>query len=139
LFDDREISRQEAEAFITSSNESFANWGYGIWLCFEAEPSQFDQMPVGFAGLFAATSPTAPSLIFGMQPQRWGRGYAREATAAVIDHAFTSLGLGSVVADVDQPNLASIRVLEKLGMVEVRRAMVEERPLLYYEMLSQLV
>ncbi|NJL99522.1 MAG: N-acetyltransferase, partial [Synechococcaceae cyanobacterium SM2_3_2] len=43
------------------------------------------------------------------------------------------LELERVEADVDEPNKASIRVLETLGMSRTRRAIVNERPLLYYE------
>jgi RimJ/RimL family protein N-acetyltransferase len=43
------------------------------------------------------------------------------------------LGLKKVEADVDEPNKVSIRVLEALGMSRIRRVIVNERPLLYYE------
>jgi RimJ/RimL family protein N-acetyltransferase len=38
-----------------------------------------------------------------------------------------------VRADVDEPNLASIRVLEKLGMARTGRRIVNGRPLLDFE------
>ena len=44
-----------------------------------------------------------------------GRGYAFEAAAAIRDWAFTTLGLQSLVSYVDQDNLASIKVAERLG------------------------
>lgn len=46
----------------------------------------------------------------------WGNGFATEAATPVLHHAFSSVGLGFVVADIDQRNAASIRVAEKLGM-----------------------
>jgi RimJ/RimL family protein N-acetyltransferase len=70
--------------------------------------------------------------VFGTRPQLWGQGYAREATAAVLRYVFDELGLEQVVADVDEPNTASIRTLESLGMARTGRAMVNGRPLLYY-------
>ena len=36
-------------------------------------------------------------------------------------------------ADVDEPNVISVRILEKLGMRHVSRAIVAGRPLFYYE------
>jgi RimJ/RimL family protein N-acetyltransferase len=36
------------------------------------------------------------------------------------------------VASVDEPNQASVRVLERLGMLRTRRSMVNGRPLLHY-------
>ena len=128
LFDDRQISVEEAKSFIETSLVSFANYGYGIWLFFE---HQSDQV-AGFSGLLHSLQ-DSPSLIFGTRPQLWGRGYAKEATLSILRYTFDVLGLERVEADVDEPNKVSIRVLEALGMSRTRRAIVNERPLLYYE------
>ena len=45
----------------------------------------------------------------------WGQGYAPEATARVIEWAFTSLGLHRLDAVVVAGNERSIRVLRRLG------------------------
>jgi RimJ/RimL family protein N-acetyltransferase len=45
-----------------------------------------------------------------------GRGYATEAARAMIDYGFRKLGLHRVVASCDPENVASWRVMEKLGM-----------------------
>jgi RimJ/RimL family protein N-acetyltransferase len=127
LFDNRQISAEEAKSFIEASVESFASHGYGIWLFFE---HQSDQV-AGFSGLLRSLQ-GSPSLIFGTRPQLWGRGYAKESTLSVLCHAFDVLELEKVEADVDEPNQASIQVLEALGMSRIRRAIVNERPLLYY-------
>ena len=60
--------------------------------------------------------------------QSWGRGYATEAAAPVLDHAFGTVGLDTIVADIDPDNTASIRVAEKLGLEWVEdRAIGGER------------
>jgi RimJ/RimL family protein N-acetyltransferase len=128
LFDDRQVSVEEAKSFIETSLVSFANYGYGIWLFFE---HQSDQV-AGFSGLLHSLQ-DSPSLIFGTRPQLWGRGYAKEATLSVLRYIFDVLELEKVEADVDEPNKASIRVLEALRMSRTQRAIVNERPLLYYE------
>jgi RimJ/RimL family protein N-acetyltransferase len=46
----------------------------------------------------------------------WGQGIATEAARAVLDFAFDALGLHRVWATADPENVASVRVLEKLGM-----------------------
>lgn len=132
LFDDRQISLEEARSFVEASEVNFTNYGYGIWLFFEHQAEHQTEQMAGFAGLLDS-SPEPPSLIFGTRPQLWGRGYAREAALSVLGYAFHVLGLESVVADVDELNAASIRVLEALGMSRTQRAIVNERPLLYYE------
>jgi RimJ/RimL family protein N-acetyltransferase len=46
----------------------------------------------------------------------WNRGFATEVAKALKHHAFEVMGLPRVVAVADVPNLASIRVMQKIGM-----------------------
>jgi RimJ/RimL family protein N-acetyltransferase len=45
----------------------------------------------------------------------WSQGYVGEALRAVLDYGFRKLDLNRVEADVDPGNVASDRVLERLG------------------------
>ena len=56
---------------------------------------------------------------FGYMLERgsWGRGFAREAGVLALDHAFGDLGLRRLEADIDPRNLASCRLVERLGFV----------------------
>ena len=51
----------------------------------------------------------------------WGRGYATAAVRRAAAFAFDDLGLGRVVAEVLEANVASARVLEKAGFAAVGR------------------
>ena len=128
LFDDRCLSLDETRAFIESSRANFEQYGYGIWLVFSSETKAL----AGFAGFLPSTS-SAPNLIYGLHPEFWGKGYATEAANAVVRYARENLELRLVKADVDEPNVESIRVLERIGMREVNQAVVDGRVLLYYE------
>ena len=46
----------------------------------------------------------------------WGQGYATEAAAAVIQFGFSKLGLQVIEANAFPENIASLRVMSKLGM-----------------------
>ena len=46
----------------------------------------------------------------------WGQGYATEAMRCLLHFGFTELHLHRVTDDCDARNLASARVMEKLGM-----------------------
>ena len=46
----------------------------------------------------------------------WGKGYATEAAAALKSYAFEVMALPRIVAIADVPNLASIRIMQKIGM-----------------------
>jgi RimJ/RimL family protein N-acetyltransferase len=54
---------------------------------------------------------------YSIAPAQWGQGLATEAAGAVIDAAFKSYpDLNRVRAMADARNLASLRVMEKVGM-----------------------
>jgi len=130
LFDNRIISPDEAQSFVEDSLTNFEKHGYGLWLIFKRN---IDYL-VGFTG-FLDSEEGIPSLIYGVHPDYWGYGYATEATSAVLSYALEKLTFPKVRADVDEPNIASVRVLEKLGMRKTGREVINEHPLLYFEKL----
>ncbi|WP_090561784.1 GNAT family N-acetyltransferase [Belnapia rosea] len=52
----------------------------------------------------------------------WVRGCATEGAAALLAHAFATLGLPTTVAGINPPNFTSLRVAAKLGPVAQGRA-----------------
>ena len=53
---------------------------------------------------------------WGLGVEYRGQGYATEAARALMDYGFNSLGLHRIYADTSTDNLASWRVMERLGM-----------------------
>jgi RimJ/RimL family protein N-acetyltransferase len=71
---------------------------------------------VGRSGIqFHTLWPQDPEVGWGIDPDWWGRGLATEAGAACVGWAFRELGLERVVSIAQPANVASIRVMEKLG------------------------
>lgn len=62
---------------------------------------------------------------FSLRRKYWSGGYMREAASAVIDHAFGTLRLNRLEADIDPRNVASAGLLERLGFV--REGLLRER------------
>jgi RimJ/RimL family protein N-acetyltransferase len=62
---------------------------------------------------------------FALHPLYWGRGLMRAALRALIGHAFATLGLRRLEADVDPRNLRSLHALEALGFR--REGLLRER------------
>jgi ribosomal-protein-alanine N-acetyltransferase len=52
---------------------------------------------------------------YALARAHWGHGYVSEALGAMLDHGFRTLDLNRIEADIDPRNIASGRVLEKLG------------------------
>ena len=93
-----------------------AHWtehGFGLWAVEERATGRF----VGRAGLsFHRLWPDDPEVGWALDPEYWGRGYATEAGAASLRHAFATLGYERVVSITLPDNAASIRVMGRLGI-----------------------
>ena len=59
------------------------------------------------------------TLGYALAPEAWGKGYATEATEAMIDAAFAMTPAVEINASVRVENAASRRVLEKVGLRHV--------------------
>jgi RimJ/RimL family protein N-acetyltransferase len=89
---------------------------FGVWVAESSSERRF----VGWFSL----EPREPGIgVFGYRLQRWawGRGLATEGGRALLAWGFGAGGLTRVVAETYEHNLASRRVMEKLGMRAVRR------------------
>lgn len=75
-----------------------------------------DDRVIGFCGLKFEEEMGLPDIGYRMLPEYWGRGLATEAARATLEYARTELGLGRIVGLAVVENVASNRVLEKIGM-----------------------
>ena len=78
--------------------------------------SKADGAPMGLCGLLRRDTLPDADIGFAFLPRWRGAGYAREAAAAVLQHARQGLGLNRIVAITTQNNTASGRLLEALGL-----------------------
>ena len=70
---------------------------------------------IGWVGLIPTPHPNRLELIYGFARAYWGRGYATEAARALL----AACTPDAVDATIDPANLASWRILEKLGFIVV--------------------
>ena len=92
--------------------DSFESHGFGFWGVRERGKEDL----VGFVGLRFVEPGDDVEILYGIAPPLWGRGYATEAARALLSWAFEGAALARIFAGADAPNLASFRVLEKIGM-----------------------
>jgi len=86
--------------------------GYGQFLVELKEGG----VPIGICGLLYRESLDVTDVGFALLPEYRKRGLAYEATDAVLKYGHSTLGIDKIVGLTSEENLASIRVLEKLGM-----------------------
>lgn len=116
LWDDVAIPVEQAREVLEATARHFAERRYGIWGVHERETDDL----VGFAGC-RPWGTGEPELLYGLRRAWWGRGFATEACHVVLAHVFETLGHPRVFAATDPPNVASIAVMERLGMTFDRR------------------
>ena len=87
------------------------NYGY-----FAMAPISSDEQMIGWVGLTPLEKHPHTQLLYGLAKQYWGKGYASEAAAAMVQYAFRRMHLDELVAVVNPENAASRKVIEKIGM-----------------------
>lgn len=106
----------ESEALADSIEAHFAEHGYGWWAVEEKEGDPF----IGYVGIQRCEfeAPFTPAVAIGWRlgAEHWHGGYACEAAIAVLAFAFETLKLDEVVAFTVPANLASLGLMERLGM-----------------------
>jgi ribosomal-protein-alanine N-acetyltransferase len=77
-----------------------------------------DEKIVGWCGLGPlGFAPEEIEIYYGLLPDFWNQGITTEASKTVLDFAFRATKLDRIVAIVRPENGASIRVIEKMGLV----------------------
>jgi ribosomal-protein-alanine N-acetyltransferase len=80
--------------------------------------SKGDQKLIGWCGLGPLEfSPEEVEIFYGLSKDQWGKGIATEAATTVLRYGFETLKLDQIVAVTDPRNAASVKVIQKLGMI----------------------
>jgi [ribosomal protein S5]-alanine N-acetyltransferase len=74
---------------------------------------------IGGIGFFGPPEDGVAEIGYGIVPSRQGAGFATEAVVILVSAAWEQDALEVVVAETDADNVASQRVLEKVGFVMV--------------------
>jgi ribosomal-protein-alanine N-acetyltransferase len=103
---------EDARAYVRNGPAaSYARFGFGLYRVEEKAGGA----PVGICGLLKRDALEDVDLGFALLPRFRGRGYAREAAAAVVALGQGAFGLARIAAVTDPANARSIGVLERLG------------------------
>lgn len=109
-------SREETDDFLNRKIHEWRDRGWSQWA---VEVKATGQL-IGFLGLAPPEflPEVMPTVEVGwrLDPAWWGRGLATEGGRAALEYGFESLGLDEVVSIYEPENVASGRVMEKLGM-----------------------
>lgn len=104
-----------AEEYLrTNYLGSYEKYGFGPYLV-----SLKNGTPIGSAGLYKREGLDHPDIGFAFMPEFANQGYAYESAKAILDFVSEKLHLKTIVAITLETNLSSIKLLKKLGLVEI--------------------
>ncbi|MFI5362576.1 MAG: GNAT family N-acetyltransferase [Elusimicrobiota bacterium] len=129
---------RSAEKTREYMSECLAQWderGYGVYAVSDAASGD----AIGRAGLRWRKVDGAweTDLGYSFLPSAWGKGYSTEIGAALLEAAFATLGLESVIAFTMTTNAASRRVMEKLGFRREKEFAFAGEPHVLYRILAE--
>ncbi|CAN5749117.1 GNAT family N-acetyltransferase [soil metagenome] len=91
----------------------------GRWAIHTRTDNEF----IGWCGLNQLTEPSEIDLGYRLIKTAWGKGYATEAAKHTLSYGFNKLKLAAIIARAHFENLASICILQKIGMQFIRDEM----------------
>lgn len=105
-------SVEKAEAYIENNYLPSYKNGLGNFLVTLSS----SHLPIGSCGLFKRENLEFPDIGFAFLPEYVGKGYGYEAASVVLDYAIKELKLTKLYGFTVPNNIASIKLLEKLGL-----------------------
>ena len=100
----------------------------GRWAMHTKSDNEF----IGWCGLKYLPERNEIDLGYRIKKKSWGNGYATEAAIHTLAYGFNTLQLPLIVGKAHVENLASLKILEKIGMKFIREEVEDECPIKVY-------
>ena len=104
------VSREDSEYYLSRLIQYWQEHEFGRWAVTIKPVGGF----IGYCGL--ALYEGRHELMYALDKRYWGRGYATEAVRATLRYGFEELKLELIAAVTHKENVASQKVMEKVGM-----------------------
>ncbi len=102
----------DAATQFLADYDHFEKYNRGRWAVVDRESNEV----LGWCGLKYHPDNGENDLGYRLFKKHWGKGYATEASHLALQYGFRRLGLDSVIARAVKENVASIKVMNKLGL-----------------------
>lgn len=103
-------SVKKAEVFLNNYSDYERN-GFGRWTVVRKEDNEI----LGWCGLKKRLDGVI-DIGYRFHKKYWNNGYATESASACLKYGFEILNLDEIIGNTDRENIASIKVLEKIGL-----------------------
>lgn len=129
------LSEKATAEFIEWCRRSYRQYGFGPWAVVDNASSTL----AGFCGLNAERVDGADEVELGyrLASAFWGRGLGTEAARCALQAGFAGAGVDSVIAIVQPANVASVRVIQKVGFQGFVHSQYHRQGVKIYRMSAQ--
>jgi RimJ/RimL family protein N-acetyltransferase len=121
-------TRAETESAIHNILKHWEQNNFGMW----AVVHKTDCKTIGRCGLCFLDKTPEVELGYALDKFYWNQGLATEASLASLNYGFEILQLEKIVAIARPENIASQRVMQKVGMKYEKNARYYESDVVYY-------
>jgi RimJ/RimL family protein N-acetyltransferase len=122
------LTRRHSDEIAAWAQQRYSEEGLGLLAVERREDGAF----LGMCGLHHQQSyPDDVEVAWRLAREHWGKGYATEAATGWLDHAFDAMGLPRVISITEPPNIRSLAVMGRLGMVFDHEAEIEDDGVLF--------
>lgn len=128
MSNDKPLVWEQTGAFIDSLNDNWKQHKFGVWAVVYKE----NQKLIGHCGLKFLENTPEIQIGYLLLKQYWGRGLGTEAAAEALRFGFEVATLERIVAIAKPENIASRRVMEKIGMKYEKDAYYYDNDVVYY-------
>ena len=121
---------EQIQSFVGRQLKVYRERGFCRWKLIEKATGEL----IGFCGVGFWMDSTEPEIGWWLARRWWGRGLATEAAAAALRDAFERVELHRLISVAERENVASIRIMQKLGLTFDREFEAEGCELVRYAM-----
>jgi len=114
--DGQGFTLEQTKGWLELFEECWDKDGFGPWAVIEKETDSL----IGHCGLRIHPEHEWTEIMYGLHPDKWGKGCITEAARASLEFGFRELNKDKIVCYTLPENIGSIRVMQKLGMSYVR-------------------
>jgi ribosomal-protein-alanine N-acetyltransferase len=130
----RTLTLAETEPRLRLFMEHWGHYQFGVWVLRDKENGEL----IGQCGLRWCYEYTPEiELVYAIAKSYWGKGIATEAAKAAVRYGFEELKPDYIMALTAPTNLASQRVMQKVGMKYEKDARYYEKDCAYYTISRQ--
>ncbi|RZV68320.1 MAG: N-acetyltransferase [Flavobacteriaceae bacterium] len=129
---------KEAEEIVGFIRDQYEKRGIGRFAAIEKSSGNF----IGWSGLKFNTGDKETigkkrdfyDIGYRLIPRFWNKGYATESALACLDFGFSNLELNKIVGAAETGNIASNKVLKRIGLKYVEQFLLDDEMINWYEL-----